>query len=275
MKKTLEALFVVAAVAVSGAAIAQDTTLTDQQSARSSTMESTSTAQGSSLADPQMMLTLHKMYPSTQFKEVNRTALPGIFEVVMGQNVAYADQSGRYFMFGHLFDMQSQQDLTVSRIDNANKIDIGQLPLSDAIKIVKGNGSRTMYVFSDPDCPFCKQLEQNLTGMTDVTMYVFLFPIEGLHPQAKAKAVGIWCAKDRAGAWNAWMHNGVLPAAVLCDNPVDRNIALGERFGVTGTPTLIAADGRRMAGAAPADRISNWLSSVKVPSSASISKTTP
>lgn len=216
-------------------------------------------AQPAALADPAMMLTLRQMYPSTTFKEVNRTAVAGVFEVIMGQNIAYVDQSGRYFFFGRMFDMQRQQDLTAGKIDEASKIDVSQLPLGDAIKTVKGNGARTLYVFSDPDCPFCKQLEQNLLGMTDVTVYTFLFPIEGLHPQAKAKAVAVWCAKDRVQAWESLMNNGASLQQTACAHPVDRNIALAERFGITGTPTLVAADGRKMPGAAPAERIAQWL----------------
>lgn len=220
-------------------------------------------AQTASLADPAMMLTLKKMYPSTTFKEVNRTNLPGVYEVVMGQNIAYVDQSGRYFLFGRMFDMQTQQDLTAAKQDDANRIEIADLPLADAIKTVKGNGSRVLYVFSDPDCPYCKQLEQNLLGLNDVTIYTFLFPIESLHPEAKGKAVSVWCSKDREAAWSALMLKGTAPQAQSCANPVDRNVALASRYGINGTPTLIAADGRKLPGAASADRISQWLDAGK------------
>lgn len=220
-------------------------------------------AQTASMADPAMMLNLKKMYPSTTFKEVNRTTLPGIYEVVMGQNIAYVDQSGRYFLFGRLFDMQTQQDLTASKQEDANRIDIGQLPVADAIKTVKGNGSRTLYVFSDPDCPYCKQLEQNLLGLNDVTIYTFLFPIEGLHPEAKSKSIAVWCSKDQEAAWSSLMLKGAVPQAQNCPNPIDRNVALASRYGINGTPTLIAADGRKLPGAASADRISQWLDAGK------------
>ncbi len=214
----------------------------------------------SAQSDPGMLLALQKLYPTTTFKSVIRTAVPGIFEVTMGTNVAYVDQTGRYFFFGHMYDMPGQKDLTASKLEDANKIDVATLPLADAIKVVKGDGSkRTLYLFSDPDCPFCKQLEQNMAGLTDLTIYTFLFPLEGLHPQAKQRAVAIWCSQDRAKAWDAYMHQGTVPTSLPCDNPVERNIALGQKFGVTGTPTLIAGDGRKMPGAAPAERIAQWL----------------
>ncbi len=211
-------------------------------------------------SDPGMLLALQKLYPTTSFKSVLRTEVPGIFEVTMGGNVAYVDQTGRYFFFGHLYDMTLRQDLTAAKADEANKIDVSTLPLADAIKVVKGDGKkRTLYLFSDPDCPFCKQLEQNMASLTDVTIYTFLFPLEGLHPQAKQRAVAIWCAADRAKAWDAYMRQGTVPTGLPCDNPVERNIALGQKFGVTGTPTLVSGDGRKLPGAAPAERIAQWL----------------
>lgn len=211
-------------------------------------------------ADPGMMAQMQSLYPNTQFKEVSTTVIPGVFEVVMGKNTAYVDSTGRYFLFGRLFDMQTQNDLSPAKPEPVvEKIDLGKLKTEDAIKTVKGSGARTLYVFSDPDCPFCTQLEKNLANVTDVTIYTFLFPLEGLHPDAKRKAVAIWCSKDRAQSWEQFMSRGALPPDAQCDNPVERNIALGQQFGINGTPTLIAGDGRMLPGAASADRINAWL----------------
>ena len=132
-------------------------------------------------ADPGMMAQMQSLYPNTQFKEVSTTVIPGVFEVVMGKNTAYVDSTGRYFLFGRLFDMQTQNDLSPAKPEPVvEKIDLGKLKTEDAIKTVKGSGARTLYVFSDPDCPFCTQLEKNLANVTDVTIYTFLFPLEGL-----------------------------------------------------------------------------------------------
>ncbi|MCX7214643.1 MAG: DsbC family protein [Burkholderiales bacterium] len=210
-------------------------------------------------ADSAMLATLTRLYPATTFKEVNTTTVPGVFEVVMGQNIAYTDRTGRYFFFGRLFDMQTQSDLTAAKAEQASRLDVGALPIEDAIKTVKGSGVRKLYVFSDPDCPYCQQLERNLAGINDVTIYTFMMPLEGLHPQAKAKAISVWCSADRAKAWDRLMTNGQVPSAGACAHPVDRNIALGGRLGVTGTPTLMSADGRKLPGAAPAERIAQWI----------------
>jgi thiol:disulfide interchange protein DsbC len=131
------------------------------------------------------------------------------------------------------------------------------------LKEVRGTGARTFAVFSDPDCPYCRRLETDMKGLTDVTIYTFLMPIASLHPEARTKAIAVWCAQDRIGAWHALMWSEKTPSSPHltgeCAHPVDRNVALGERLGITGTPTLIAADGRVLAGAASASQIEAWL----------------
>lgn len=203
---------------------------------------------------------LQALYPSTRFGEIRPTPWPGVFEVAMGANLAYVDASGQYFLFGHLYDMKAQRDLTAERKDTLARIDFNALPLADAIKDVRGRGSRALAIFSDPDCPHCRRLEAELKGLSDVTIHTFLMPIASLHPQARAKAIAVWCAKDRLGAWQALMTRDQVPPSADCAHPVDRNVALADRLGVTGTPTLVAADGRVLPGAASAEQISAWLS---------------
>ena len=215
---------------------------------------------GDALKEMAVMATLKQKYPSTVIKSVSSTNLPGVYEVVMGKNVAYVEESGRYFLFGHMFDMQTQTDLTEGKImaEQVAKVDFKKLPLKDAIKIVRGDGSRKVAIFSDPDCPYCKQLENNIANLTNVTIYLFLFPIDQLHPQAKAKAVGVWCAADQVKAWDGLMRRAEVPTG-QCENPVDRNIALAETMGINGTPTVILPDGSIIPGAPSAAKLEQML----------------
>lgn len=202
---------------------------------------------------------LKKQYPGTTFREVRPSEIPGIFEVVMGRNIAYTDKSGRYFLFGHLYDMKEQTDLTASRTAETRKVEFPAKHLANALKTVKGDGSRQLAVFSDPDCPYCKDLEAQLLQLDNVTVYTFLMPLESLHPQAKTKAISVWCSGDRNKVWTDWMLSRVMPPMQSCNNPINENIALGGSLGVVGTPTLIAADGRTLPGSAPAAKIDQWL----------------
>lgn len=219
-----------------------------------------------------VMQNLKQRYPQTTFRSVSETQLPGVYEVAMGKNVAYVEESGRYFIFGHLFDMETQKDLTAEKFPDQGqgqgqeegmpKIDVSKLPLADAIKKVKGKGERVLYVFSDPDCPYCKQLENNLVSVDNVTIYTFMFPIQSLHPQAKEKTIGVWCAKDKAKAWDDLTRKNIVPSGT-CDNPVERNIALAESLSIQGTPTIILADGTLIPGSVQAARLNELLTQAK------------
>lgn len=215
---------------------------------------------GDQLKEAAVLATLKQKYPKTVIKSVTETNLPGIYEVVMGKNVAYVEESGRYFLFGHLFDMNTQTDLTEGKVlsENTARIDFEKLPLKDAVTIVRGDGSRKIAVFSDPDCPYCKQFENNIASLNNVTIHLFLFPIDQLHPQAKAKAVGVWCAKDQVKAWDGLMRRNEVPTG-KCDTPIERNVALAESLGINGTPTVILSDGTLIPGAVSGPKLEQML----------------
>lgn len=206
---------------------------------------------------------LQQRYPATRIERVQPSEIPALYEVIMGRNVAYTDATGRYFLFGHLFDMPAQRDLTAERIEQQSRVAFAELPLEDAIRTIRGKGERVLAVFSDPDCPYCQRLEEELAKIDHVTIYTFVYPLESLHPAAKEKAVAVWCAPDRARAWAELMQTGKVPVTRPCAHPIDRNLALGQRLGIQGTPTLLFADGRVLAGAAGSERIEQWLAETR------------
>ena len=209
-----------------------------------------------------MRKAIEAAYPKMSVESIVKTPYAGLYEVYMNGQIVYTDEKFNFLIAeGHLVDSKTKRDVTTDRLADLSKIDFSSLPLDQAIKVVKGNGSRKMAVFSDPDCPFCKRLEQNeLSNISDVTIYTFLMPLEQLHPDAANKAKAIWCAADRSKAWQDWALNGQLPKkAASCDAPLEKVASLARKLGVTSTPTIFFADGKRMLGAYPAAEIEKAL----------------
>lgn len=221
------------------------------------------TMTGVSVADEaSLKKAIEAAYPKFKVDSVTKTPYPGLYEVFMGGQIVYTDEKLNFLIAeGRLVDPKTKKDITGERLEELTKIDFSSLPLNQAIKVVKGNGSRKLVVFSDVDCPFCKRLEQNeLANIDDVTVYTFLYPIESLHPDAANKSRSIWCAPNRVKAWNDWIFNNKLPTtAAKCDVPLENVGEMARKYGVTSTPTLFFADGKRMLGAQPYKEIERYL----------------
>jgi thiol:disulfide interchange protein DsbC len=196
----------------------------------------------------------------------------------MGDTIAYSDPTGNYVFLGSLMDTRTRANLTNDRINERNAVAFESLPLGQAIKVVKGNGKRRLVVFSDPDCPFCKQLERTLAGINDTTVYVLLYPITSLHPDAENKAHAIWCSKDRVATWLSWMREQQPPKAVSApckDDPVDSLQALGKKLYISSTPTLMFPSGKRISGALPAKELEPLLDAPAAPAGSKPSASSP
>ena len=196
--------------------------------------------------------------------EVSKTPIPGIYEVRIGSNIFYSDEQGNYLIEGVLVETKTRNNLTEERLAKLSAIDVSTLPLKDAIVWKVGNGSRKLVVFADPNCGYCKRFERDLLKVKDVTVYTFLYPILGEDSSEKSKA--IWCSKDSTKAWRDWMVDGVAPKAMAggCDATVlQRNVELGRKHRVNGTPALVFEDGRRVPGAMAADALEKQLAASK------------
>lgn len=192
--------------------------------------------------------------------EISRTPLPGLYEVRIGTDLFYADAEGNFIINGEMMDTKARRNLTQERMDKLLAIDFSELPVKDAFIIVRGNGKRKLAVFEDPNCGFCKRFERDLQKIDNVTVYMFLYPILG--PDSIEKSRAVWCARDRGRAWQDWMVRSAPlgPALQPCDASVlARNTEFGRKHKITGTPTLIFADGSRVPGAIGAAEIEQRL----------------
>ncbi len=189
---------------------------------------------------------LEMRIPPIKAKSITLSPLTGLYEVFASGNIFYVDKTVSYIMVGgSLLEDASKKNLTAERLRELTSIKFGDLPLKNAIEIKKGTGAYKFAVFTDPDCPYCKTLEQGLDKMavTDYTAYVFLYPLKELHPDATEKSESIWCAKDQQESWLSWMVKGTAPVKNTCDNPIESNEKLANDLGVAGTPTIYLNNG--------------------------------
>jgi thiol:disulfide interchange protein DsbC len=199
-----------------------------------------------------------------KIESVRETPYAGLYEIRVGGDILYTDKKGEFLVIGHVYDAKTSKDLTRARIDEINKISFSDLPLDSAIKQVKGNGKRVIAVFEDPNCGYCKKLRQTtLKDVDNVTIYTFLYNI--LSDDSFAKSKNIWCAPDKAKAWDDWMINNkaAAPAPANCATPNDKVFALGRKLKIEGTPAIFFADGTRIPGAIDLKGLEAKFSTIK------------
>ena len=225
--------------------------------------------------EQKLLATLQRVYPQNRIRFVRQTPVPGFYEVILGEGVSYVfvtpqtlkeldqitkenrDTYFRHWLFGGVFyDMATQTDLTAPMKKLAQMVDVTILPLENAIVQEKGNAKNSLFVFTDPRCPFCKKLEAELTQLNDVRLYTFLTPLTSLHPDAKEVSARIWCAKNQAEALeDVMLKDRELEGPAHCTTPLTQNEKLMAELGIKGTPTLFFENGERITGALSAKAI--------------------
>ena len=199
----------------------------------------------------------------SKIDEVSKTPMNGLYEIRVNESdIFYTDAEGNFLLQGHLFDTRAKRNLTEERVEKLSAIDFDALPLKDAFTVVRGTGKRKMAVFEDPNCGYCKRFERDLQKISDVTVYMFLFPI--LSADSTEKSRNIWCAKDKAKAWIDLMVRDQPSPKASCDTAVlERNLDFGKKHKITGTPTLFFANGSRVPGAISAQQVEKLLAEAK------------
>ncbi len=198
--------------------------------------------------------------------EIRATPMKGLYEVRVGTDLFYTDAKGNFLIQGELIDTQARRNLTEDRIKQLTAVDFNALPWQDAFVTVRGNGKRRLVVFADPNCGYCKRFERDLLNVDNITIHTFLYPI--LSPDSAEKSRNIWCAKDRLAAWNDWMLRDKTPPAASCDTAaLQRNLVFGKKHKITGTPTLLFANGVRIPGAVGSAEIEKRLTEIETTAS--------
>ena len=204
---------------------------------------------------------MKKTYPELPIKNIQKTNFNDLYEVYIGGQIIYTNENFDFLIVeGRVVDPETKNDLTELRLEELTRVNFEDLPLSDAIKVVKGTGKRKIAIFSDVDCPYCKRLEKReLSNINNITIYTFLYPL-AIHPEAKLKSKKIWCANDRSKAWTEYIHNDNLPEnSGDCKTPINKILKLGKDLGISSTPTIILPNGKRVPGAIPYKQLEEYL----------------
>lgn len=194
-----------------------------------------------------------------KIEHIAKTPYAGLYEVVIDDQLLYTDAQGEYLFEGNVIEATSHRDLSGERRRVLFAIDFDKLPLELAVKKVKGNGKRKVAIFTDPNCSFCKRLEKELSRVTDVTIYFFMYPI---FPGSDEIVRNVLCSKNPIKAWDDWMLSEIAPAKAVCATQTAKVMALGQKLHVNGTPNLIFGNGNQSPGYLPAEELEKNLNAL-------------
>lgn len=203
-----------------------------------------------------------KLRGGGQLESVQKAPFADLYEVVLrapdGPQIFYVDSRATVIITGSVIDAKSGRNLTEERQRKLDAIKWDSLPLQWAITTVRGSGRRKIAILSDPNCPYCRRLEEDLAKLDDVTVHILPYAILG--PASVRQAKAVWCSKDRAKAWDALMFQRIEPRPDRdCDTPVEKLVEFGRRIGARATPTWFLESGDRYSGALPFDQVRRLL----------------
>ncbi len=204
---------------------------------------------------------LKDVFPDVKVLGVRPFPFKGLWEIAIegrGQKgIVYVDFSKKHIVSGAIFDLKTKANLTQERQIEISKVDVSKIPLDDAIVMGAKEAKHRVIVFSDPDCPYCAKLHQEMKKVIekrkDIAFYIKMFPLK-IHPGAYEKAKAIVCEKSLALLDDAFEKKQL--SKPKCETSVvDENLKLGEKLGISGAPALIMPNGSVIPGYKDADSL--------------------
>lgn len=193
-----------------------------------------------------------------------KSPIPGYYQAIIGSQVLYVSENGRYVLQGTLYDADAKVDLTAARLARVNVGRLDAYPTAKRITFApKSKPKYKVTVFTDIDCGYCRKMHSHIAEYNDrgIKVDYLFFPRSGPGTPSFAKAVSVWCAKDQKQAFTA-AKAGTDPAPLQCDNPVTEEYQLGISVGVDGTPSVFAPDGSKIGGYLTPDQLQAQLERV-------------
>jgi thiol:disulfide interchange protein DsbC len=267
MSKPLFLILVAALIASACSAGTETANVANASANHSASTTSSQSAQAALAAAPKPVLdAIQKLAPKAQIQAVDKSPLPGLYQVIVQGQAVYVSADGRYVLQGDGYDLKAQTGLADARLDALRREALAKIPESRMIRFAPAHPKYTVTVFTDVDCPYCRVFHSKIAEYNKLGIAVnYLFwPRSGLNTPSSDKAVSVWCAADRKRAFTQAKH-GVDPEPAHCDNPVAHDYQLGIDLGVDGTPTIIASNGAALNGYADPMQLLQWLNETPGP----------
>jgi thiol:disulfide interchange protein DsbC len=207
-----------------------------------------------------------KSMPAVKIDSVKPSEIKGLYEVIVGANIFYVSEDGKYLLQGRLVDVAARKDLTEEKLNGSRKQAIAKIGQENMIVFKPKISKYTVTIFTDIDCGYCRKLHSEMDQYLaqGITIQYLFFPRAGKGSESYDKAVSVWCADDRNAALTAAKKDQKIPAKT-CDNPVDEHMQLGADFDVKGTPMMVSENGNIYPGYLPAKQLVEALENEKNP----------
>ena len=207
---------------------------------------------------------LMKKFPQSNITRIEKSVLPGIYEVEMPPHIFYISKDARYVINGDLIDLPADRNITQEKQAKARISAINQLGEDNMIIYAPKMTKYTISVFTDIDCPYCHKLHNEIDKYNALGIRVryLAYPRSGPNTPSFKKAENVWCSKDRKKAFTDAI-NGKSIEAKTCKDPVLKQFITGTKIGVTGTPAIFLDNGQLLPGYYPADKLIKILEQVK------------
>jgi thiol:disulfide interchange protein DsbC len=201
-----------------------------------------------------------KVNPQVQIDEITPAPLPGFQQAIIGGQVVYVSDDGRYLMQGTLYDIDHKRNLAEDTMAGLRRKLMVSMPVSDRIVFAPANPKYTVTVFTDVECGYCRKLHSQIADYNrqGIAVQYVAFPRMGLGSDDYKKMVSVWCAADPRAALTDAKSDRPVPYR-NCKNPVAMEYALGQRMGLTGTPMILAEDGTQLGGYVPPEQLRQAL----------------
>ena len=208
---------------------------------------------------------LTKIIPAAHDIKIAPSPVPGLSEVLLGSNVYYATNDGKYILQGNLIELATRTDLTEERMKGVRKDELGKVEEQDEIIFAAPDERHVITVFTDIDCGYCRQFHREIAKVNalGIEVHYLFYPRTGPDTESWYKAEKVWCAEDRKTALTEAKLGGQVPDDSCESNPVESHYDLGNLIGVRGTPSIFAANGEQLGGYVAPDELLELLEAIE------------